>query len=241
MNQNEQYVCTVCGYNMVGHLPEACPFCGALKDKFITSGECSKQYNVVEIPVTENISRLNSTPRLGLEHAAYSIRCKNRTYWIDCPSCFDTKVASMDNILFTHFHFLGASNQYREYFSSKVWIHHADSGAKLCRGFTFDNTFKDDFVEDGIEAYHIDGHTPGFTCYFFEDVFFICDYVFNAAKDMKFNPYGPKAETIQGGFHIRELLEGRNINKVCGVSYVMDFTEWFSGFEKLLDASDNKG
>ena len=58
---------------------------------------------------------------------------------------------------------------------------------------------------------------------------------------MKFNPYGPKDETIQGGFHIRELLEGRNINKVCGVSYVMDFTEWFSGFEKLLDASDKRG
>lgn len=233
---NMQYVCTVCGYNMVGYLPSNCPFCGATNDHFITSEECQARYKVVETPVTRNVSRLNSYPALGLEHAAYRINTEEWTYWIDCPSCFDSAQARMDTIMFTHFHFLGASNQYREHFSSMVRIHHGDSGFRLCRGFTFDKTFKANFNEAGIEAYHIDGHTPGFTCYFFKDAFFLCDYVFYGYghKDMRFNPFGPGPETVKGGYRIMELLEGREINKVCGVNYVMDFNEWFKGFEKLL-------
>lgn len=229
---DEQFVCTVCGYNMVGYLPDRCPFCGAPKEKFITSEECSARYSVVETQVTDHVSRLNSTPRLGLEHAAYRIRTNDRSFIIDCPSCFDIDLAGMDAILFTHFHFLGASNQYREHFSANVCIHKADSRFDLCRGFTFDRTFETGFEMDGIEAYHIDGHTPGFTCYFFEDVFLICDYVF---KSMMFNPYGPSDTTIAGGKRIRELLRGRNLSKVCAVDYVMDFDEWIRGFDHLLD------
>ncbi|MBU4139949.1 MAG: hypothetical protein KJ729_08495 [Euryarchaeota archaeon] len=39
MNALEQYVCTECGYNMAGYLPDNCPFSEASKDKFITSQE----------------------------------------------------------------------------------------------------------------------------------------------------------------------------------------------------------
>ncbi|MEE9605187.1 MAG: MBL fold metallo-hydrolase, partial [Candidatus Scalindua sp.] len=39
--QKEQYVCTVCGFNMVGYYPDECPFCGALREKLITSEECA--------------------------------------------------------------------------------------------------------------------------------------------------------------------------------------------------------
>lgn len=48
---------------------------------------------------------------------------------------------------------------------------------------------------------------------------------------MRFNPFGPAYETIEGGFHIKELLDGRNIGKVCAVDYMMDFTEWFEEFD----------
>jgi len=220
---------------MVGYLPDNCPFCGATKKKFITSEECSARYRIVEIPVNSNVSRLNSTPKLGLEHATYRINTGSSMYWIDCPSCFDRSLVAMDTILFTHFHFLGASNQYRELFSSSVRIHEKDSVFRLCKGFTFDQTFSTHFKESEIEAYHIDGHTPGFTCYFFEDVFFICDYVFYGTKGLMFNPYGPKSDTIEGGFHMRKLLDGRYINKVCGVDHVVDFNEWFQEFEMLLE------
>ncbi len=186
------------------------------------------------MPVTGNVFRLNSYPKLGLEHAAYRILTDKKTYWIDCPSCFDRSLPPMDTIMFTHFHFLGASNQYREHFSSSVRIHDADSRFKLCKGFPFDKTFPANFRESGIEAYHIDGHTPGFTCYFFEDVFFICDYVFYGSREMTFNPFGPGSRTAEGGFRIRELLRGRGINKVCGVDYVADFKEWLKEFDKLL-------
>ncbi|MBE0523587.1 MAG: MBL fold metallo-hydrolase [Methanosarcinales archaeon] len=224
---------------MVGYLADHCPFCGAPKTKFITSEECSARYHVIEIPITKNVSRLNSSPKLGLEHAAYRIKSDDRTFWMDCPSCFDTTLAPMDDILFTHFHFLGASNQYREYFSSKVWIHQADSRFEICRGFPFDNTFLQSFEEGGIEAHHIDGHTPGFVCYFFEDVFLMCDYVFYGKKGMRFNPFGPVSETIEGGFHIKELLDGRDISKVCAVDYVMDFNDWILGFDGLLASVKN--
>jgi len=221
---------------MAGYLPDNCPFCGAIKDKFITSQECSSRYKVVETPITASVSRLNSYPALGLEHAAYRIRTGDKTYWIDCPSCFDITVAPMDIIMFTHFHFLGASNLYRENFSSQVWIHQADSGFRLCRGFTFDKTFRANFEESGVEAVHINGHTPGFTCYFFEDVFFMCDYVFHGSKGMVFNPFGPRDETVKGGHRIKEHLGSRNISKVCAVDYVMDFDEWHMDFQRLLGA-----
>jgi len=73
----------------------------------------------------KNIFSVN--PKLGLEHTAYRILIDNKTYWIDCPSCFDQSLPPMDVIMFTHFHFLEASNQFREHFSSSVRINDADS------------------------------------------------------------------------------------------------------------------
>ncbi len=105
---NEQYVCLVCGFNMVGYHPEKCPFCGASKEEFITSKECSAQFSVQGFKVNEKVTRLNSVPSLGLEHSAYSIEINNKTYWIDCPSSFDNRLKPMDIIIFTHHHFLGA-------------------------------------------------------------------------------------------------------------------------------------
>ena len=69
--KGEQYVCLVCGFNMIGFHPDHCPFCGAAKKHFITADECSARYQVVGTPVNEKVTRLNSHPPLGLEHAAY--------------------------------------------------------------------------------------------------------------------------------------------------------------------------
>lgn len=236
INLKEQYVCTVCSYNMVGYLPERCPFCNAPKDKFITAEKCSRDYDVQETPVTDSVTRLSSVPKLGIEHASYQINKDNKIYQIDCPSSFDTNIKPMDEIIFTHFHFLGASNLYRKYFSSKVSIHQSDSDFKLCRGFSFDNTFQTSFIKDGIEAIHIDGHTPGFTCYFFKDVAFICDYVLFRNNRMIFNPFGPQTRTVKGGHHLKHLLDERNINKICGVNYVMDFKDWYPRYKSLLES-----
>ncbi|MCX9011857.1 MAG: hypothetical protein OIN66_12130 [Candidatus Methanoperedens sp.] len=54
---------------------------------------------------------------------------------------------------------------------------------------------------------------------------------------MRFNPYGPGAKTVEGGRHIRELLAGRDLKKVCGVDYVMDFNDWLRKFDALLVAN----
>jgi hydroxyacylglutathione hydrolase len=229
---DEQYVCTVCGFNMVGFLPHHCPFCGAPREKFLTSEECSARHQVEATPVTERVSRLNSIPPLGLEHAAYRLETSGRTYWIDCPSSFDKRLNPPDVITFTHHHFLGASNQYRELWGMEVRIHDLDSQHELCRRFTFDATFKENFHTDGIETFHIDGHTPGFTLYFFRNCLFICDYVLLREDRMVFNPFGPVEETLAGGRRLRKILEARQTppSWVCGVHYVMPFAPWWEQF-----------
>jgi hydroxyacylglutathione hydrolase len=224
--KREQYVCLVCGFNMIGFHPDRCPFCGAAKEHFITAEECSAHYKVVATPVSEKVSRLNSHPPLGLEHAAYHIETGHGPCWIDCPSSFDRSLKPAERIFFTHHHFLGASNLYRELFAAQVHIHHDDSVHWICRPFLFDITFDENFLDQGIEAFHVGGHTPGFTFYIFEDLLFICDYVFLEGDGMKYNPFGPAGQTVAGGSRIREILEGRELSMVCGYNYVIGYDDW---------------
>lgn len=218
---------------MVGYHPDKCPFCGASKKKFITANECYARFSVKSVSVNKKVTQLNSVPPLGLEHSAYSIETDNKTYWIDCPSSFDDCLKPMDVIIFTHHHFLGASNLYREYFSSRVSIHELDSVHNICQAFTFDNTFRENFTENGIEAFHIDGHTPGFTFYIFDGTLFVCDYVFIKEGKMVYNPFGPKKETRHGGIKLKNVIENRNINVVCGYNYVIDYSIWKAMFDNL--------
>jgi len=232
----EQYVCKVCGFNIIGHYPPNCPFCGASKDNFITAEDCSRDYNVVKTKVSENVLRLNSFPSLGLEHTAYCIKTRNQIIWIDCPSTFSENIERMDKILFTHHHFLGASNIYRGYFTSFVWINQNDSENLLANRHSFDKKFYDDFNLSGIEAYHIDGHTKGFTFYIFENILFICDYVFLSGERMRFNPYGNTQNTKLGGLKLSKIIESKDLVKVCGYNYVVDYSEWKKKLDMLINA-----
>lgn len=228
----EQHVCLACGFNMIGFHPDRCPFCGARSDRFITAAECSKRFKVKETPVHEKVTRLNSFPALGLEHAAYRIETGRSACWIDCPSSFDRSLPRAETILFTHHHFLGASNLYREQFSAQVCIQRQDSRHDICRPFPFDVTFEENMMHEGIEAFHVAGHTPGFTFYIFEDVLFICDYVFLTDGGMKYNPFGPAGDTIAGGDRIRRHLEGRRLTTVCGYDYTIGYDDWRERFDR---------
>jgi glyoxylase-like metal-dependent hydrolase (beta-lactamase superfamily II) len=224
--KHEQHVCLVCGFNMIGFYPDHCPFCGATNKHFISAEECSTRFKVASTPVNDRVTRLNSVPPLGLEHAAYHIETDGGSCWIDCPSSFDPSLKRADSIFFTHHHFLGASNLYREHFGAKVNIHHDDSVHEICRPFPFDVLFQDNFVHHSIEAFHVDGHTPGFTFYIFEETLFICDYVFLDGDSMKYNPFGPAGLTVSGGSRIRQILNGRKLSEVCGYNYVIGYDEW---------------
>ncbi len=234
---SEQYVCTVCGYNMIEHYPLNCPFCGAPQDKFITAEECSEKYRVEGKNFAPGVTQLRSQPRLGYEHAAYRVEAESKTFWIDCPSCFDASLEAVDVITFTHHHFLGASNMYRSHFDAKVQINGRDSSNKLARRFPFDNKFSGNFTEAGLEAFHVDGHTQGFTIYVFKNVLFICDYVFLKPGSMVFNPYGPPGETREGARTIKKIAESRNISIVCGYNYVENYPKWQEKFAILVDKS----
>ncbi len=224
--QRNQYVCTVCGFNMVGYHPNYCPFCGAHQRNFLTSEECSAKYKVKGTPVNDKVTSLRSAPSLGLEHSAYRIETNGRAYWIDCPSCFDGRLEPVESLMFTHHHFLGASNLYRDLFPARVKIHELDSIHQISKAFSFDELFTENFSINGIEAFHIAGHTPGFTFYIFEDALFVCDYVFLKGDHARLNPFGPPVDTKQGFNSIMEIIKDTEIRTVCGYNYVADFEFW---------------
>jgi len=232
----EQYVCKVCGFNMIGYYPEHCPFCGTLNVNFITAEECSENYNIIETKVNDKVIRLNSLPPLGLEHSAYRIETENQIIWIDCPSTFSKDIGRMDKIMFTHHHFLGASNLYRSYYSAFLWIHEEDSKQNLAQKYPFDKKFENDYNFSEIKAFHINGHTPGFTFYIFKDVVFICDYVSISGGNMHFNPYGPRDKTIEGGKIMNNILIKHELRNVCGFDYVLEYSDWKAKFDDLLNS-----
>ena len=226
----EQYVCQVCGYNMAGYHPAFCPFCGATKDKFLTADENSARHHVEGMHVNAQVTRFNTVPKLGYEHAAYRVEAEGVTFLIDCPSTFDRSLPGVDTITFTHHHFLGACNLYRDLYPARVAIHEEDVHNDLCRGFIFDDLFLGSYCYRGLHAVHIGGHTPGFTCYFFRDVLFICDYVMKDGGKMALNPFGPRTETKEGLVRLLEHIPDYLVSTVCGVDYVMDYPSW----EKLV-------
>jgi hydroxyacylglutathione hydrolase len=229
-----QWVCLECGYNMIGEMPDVCPFCGARHDRFLPWEAAEKQFRVTGFPVGEGITQLLSVPKLGYEHAAYRIEAEGGSVWIDAPSAFNRDLEPVKAILFTHHHFMGASNQYRRLWQAEVRLHDLDAKQPLAKRFDVDRRFTGDFTAFGIEAHHSGGHTPGFTFYIYRDALFICDYVFLTPDGMVFNPYGPERETRRQASFIFEILKSRPLNTVCGYDYAVPFAEWLPRFERLL-------
>jgi glyoxylase-like metal-dependent hydrolase (beta-lactamase superfamily II) len=219
---------------MVGYLPDNCPFCFESKNQFITAEECTKRYEIISTKVNQTVSRLNSSPPLGIEHAAYRINTSNGTVMIDCPSTFRKEAEPIDVFLFTHHHFLGASALYQEHFKSQIWIHSKDSSNILTRNYKFDELFETNFNYAEIKAFHVNGHTPGFTFYICEDVLLICDYLVGSSENFRLNPYGPQKETLSGAQEMKKIIENYDLNHVCGVNYVLPYPEWNRFFEQLL-------
>ena len=234
LNDAKQWVCLQCGYNMIGAMPEICPFCGAHHDHFMPWDEVEKKYHVTEYTINNYVSQLISVPKLGYEHAAYRIETGEGAVWIHSPSAFNRGLVPVDAILFTHRHFMGASNQYRRIWNTEIWLHELDARHRLATLFTVDRRFCDDFSVYGIEAYHTGGHTPGFTFYIYQDVLFICDYVFLTDACMSFNPYGPEQETIKQAKRIYEVVKRKSLKTVCGYNYITNFADWMTGFERLI-------
>lgn len=232
----QQWVCLQCGYNMIGEMPDVCPFCGACHDKFMAWDEAERTYRVTTHAVNDVVSQLLSVPKLGLEHAAYRIETGAGAVWIDSPSAFNRDLTPVDAILFTHHHFMGASNQYRHLWNADVWLHVLDAKHRLAAPFDIDRRFIEDFVAYGIEAHHIGGHTPGFSFYIHQDVLFICDYVFWTDTDMHFNPYGPEQETLKQAQRLYGIIKDRPLKTVCGYNYVTDFADWLPAFQQLVQA-----
>lgn len=233
-NTTEQWVCLPCGYNMIGEMPDVCPFCGARHEQFMRWDEVEKTYRVTTHPVHDKVSQLLSVPKLGLEHAAYRIETEDGAVWIDSPSAFNRELTPVKAILFTHHHFMGASNQYRCLWNTEIWLHDLDAKHRLAAPFDIDQRFGDDFVAYGIEAYHIGGHTPGFTFYIYHDVLFICDYVFLTEAGLRFNPYGPEQETRKQAKRIQQIIKNRSLKTVCGYNYITNFVDWLREFESLI-------
>ncbi|MGZ4999735.1 MAG: MBL fold metallo-hydrolase, partial [Methylomonas sp.] len=211
-----------------------CLLRGAHQDRFMAWDQAENTYHVVTFEVNEVVSQLIAVPKLGYEHAAYRIKTEAGVVWLDAPSAFNRNLPAVETILFTHRHFLGASNLYRRLWNCENWLHELDARHRLSQPFDFDRRFSDDFTAYGIEAYHIGGHTEGFTCYIHRDVLFIGDYVFLTDAGMIFNPYGPEQETRKQARRIHEIVNARALKLVCGYNYVAHFADWLPGLERLV-------
>jgi hydroxyacylglutathione hydrolase len=84
-----QWVCCDCGYNMIGKMPDNCPFCRASHDKFMLWDDAEKTYRVITNELNNGVSQLLSVPKIGLEHAAYRIETTAGNVWIDSPTVFN--------------------------------------------------------------------------------------------------------------------------------------------------------
>lgn len=232
---HQQWVCTVCGYNMIGEMPDVCPFCGVRHDKFVTWDEAEQTYRVTPHRVNDYVTQLLSVPRLGYEHAAYRLETDDGAVWIDCPSAFNQDLEPVKAIYFTHKDFMGASNQYRELWGAEVYLHVLDAEHPLAKPFPVDKKFNGDFTEHGIEAFYIGGHSPGFTMYIYGEVLFICDYAFPPGPKMRFNPFGPQDETREHASRILNVISQRPLETVCGYNFITEFNSYREDFNHLLN------
>lgn len=233
-----QSVCTACGYNMIGEQPEVCPFCGATHDHFMAWEAAEAHFRVTATPVTDGVTQLLSVPKLGLEHAAYRVDIGDgHMIWIDAPSAFNRDLQPVTEIYFTHKDFLGASNQYRALWQARVHLHADDAALPEAAAFPVDDAFSGDFRTQRLEAFHLGGHSPGFTTYFVGDVLFACDYVFARGGTMRLNPFGPRDETLAGARRLFALAAEHQPAVVCGFNYVRDGREWLRDVESLLRES----
>ncbi|MBD3195724.1 MAG: hypothetical protein GF317_11750 [Candidatus Lokiarchaeota archaeon] len=140
----------------------------------------------------------------------------------------------MGKILFTHHHFIGAANLYRNKYDTRLFINEKDSENSISNKYTFDKLLTNGFMVDNIEGFHINGHTRGFTFYIYKEHLFVCDYVFLEEMGMRFNPYGPFNSTREGALRLKKIIDGKTIDKVCGYDYVINYEEWKDGFNELL-------
>ena len=232
--RKKQWVCTVCGYNMIGKRPTRCPFCSSPHRDFVDSATASRRYLVTAKKVSDTVTQLKCLPRLGLEHSAYRIDADGGSVLIDCPSAFNRDLDPVDCILFTHKDFIGAANQYRDQWLAEVWLHEADAELSEAARYSVDHPFTGNIEKFGVEGVHIGGHSPGFTVYLWQDVLFVCDYVYPPGPAMKLNPHGRRAATQDGAGRLVDVVTSRPLSTVCGYNYVTDFATWQSAFMRLV-------
>jgi len=230
----KQWVCKVCGYNMISERPDRCPFCGAPRDKIDSMAAISRRYRVVETAVNETVTQLRSSPKLGLEHSAYRIEGDGGAVWIDSPAVFTKDLQPVQAILFTHKDFIGAANLYKDEWGAEVWLHEADAELSQVGQHCVDHPFSGDFEKFGIEAIHIGGHSPGFTIYIWQDVLFVCDYAYPPGSGMKLNPHGKRDSTREGAGRLAGVIASRPLQTVCGYNYVVNFEGWRNAFLRLI-------
>ena len=229
-----QWVCTVCGYNIIGALPDRCPFCGADSARCEDAGTVSRRYRLKETRVSATVTQLRCAPKLGLEHAAYRIAGDGGIAWIDCPSIFASDQPPADAILFTHKDFIGAANLYRQAWKTDVWLHAADAELSDVAQHSVNHRFRDDIELFGIQGVHIGGHSPGFTVYIWQDVLFVCDYAYPPGPGMKLNPHGNRDATREGAGRLADVLAAHQPATVCGYNYVTAAKDWQRAFARLL-------
>ncbi|UDQ97508.1 MBL fold metallo-hydrolase [Lentisphaerota bacterium WC36G] len=235
-----QYVCKVCGYNIIGSIPHKCPFCGCNRSHFITATECSDLYCLTEKRISKKILMLKTKPKLGLSHAAYAVETLNGEVWVDCPACFENNTRMPKAICFTHHHFMGACNLYQRESCCEVYIQEEELQFSIAKPFlpTITHVMTGNFwAYCELQALRIAGHTPGFTVFFLDDVCFCCDIVLlDNKKGDSLNTFSSsKEEVVEAVKHLIFECDNRGVNLICAYNSTFDYHEWRERTQRLLD------
>ncbi len=116
----------------------------------------------------------------------------------------------------------------------EMHLHELDASHLLARNHPVDIVFQGDFKRGSLEAYHIAGHTPGFTVYIHNELLLICDYAFPRGPEIRLNPAKGDGTIREGGQGVLEITDIRGLKKVCSYNYITNFESWRKDFSRAV-------
>jgi len=167
----KQYVCTVCGFNLVGFHPAHCPFAGPPREKFPHLGGVLGPLPGGGQPGDRPGHPASMQRRPSVSNTPPTAWRPGKTYWIELPRRPLTRSQARRR---HHVHpspFSGGLESVPGTLGAKVRIQEGDSDHELCRRFHLRyQIFGPDFSEDGIEACHLGGPYPRIYHVFFSAI-----------------------------------------------------------------------
>ena len=192
---------------------------------------------VIEVPgqlhieeITPAVDALSADSGHGI--CAYRLHTRQGAIWIDCPSQFESGLTPVDAIFFSQRDFTGAAADYHRHWGSRLYMNRHD--ASYHKELPFEETPRGNFSLGELQAFHIGGHTPGFTVYRFHKLLFVCDLLFSLDTSFTLNSLGRRDAMHAAARRLLRQIRHQDIQLVCGYNYAIDFKHWQNALTRCL-------